>query len=90
MTIVFKIFKLHIRKVRRWVGSRWHENIWGGLEAINVGHMHRDTYEPNDTMYLIRTNSKTFFFFRVAAAVVFDVSRNQTFHSVSKVSNKTV
>jgi hypothetical protein len=31
-----------------------------------------------------------FFFSRVAAAVVFDVSRIQTFQSVSKVSNKTV
>jgi hypothetical protein len=50
--------------------------------------MHRGTHELGDTMSLIAV-SGTFLFFRVAAAVVFDVSRIQTFQSVSKVSNKT-
>jgi hypothetical protein len=52
--------------------------------------MYRDTHEPNDTTYYITESSETFLFFRVAAAVVFDVSRTQTFQSVSKVSNKIV
>jgi len=48
----------------------------------------KDRHEPNCTINLTAASSRTFLFFRVAAAVVFDVSRNQTFHSVLKVGTE--
>jgi hypothetical protein len=51
---------------------------------------HSDRYEPHCNVNLVAASSGTFFFFRVAAAVVFDVSRTQTFHSVSKVGTETI
>lgn len=49
---------------------------------------HKDRRAPNCTINRIAVNSGTLLFFRVAAAVVFDVSRSQTFHSVLKVGTE--
>lgn len=51
---------------------------------------HKDRQEPNCTINLIAASSGIFFFFRVAAAVVFDISRIQTFHSVLKVGTERI
>ena len=51
---------------------------------------HKDRHEPNCTVNLTAASSGNFLFFRVAAAVVFDVSRIQTFHSVLKVSTERI
>jgi len=45
-------------------------------------------HEPNCTIHLVAASSGIFLFCRVAAAVVFDVSRIQTFHSVLKVGTE--
>ena len=58
------------------------------MVVVGQEQRHKDRHEPNLTINLIAASSETFLFFRVAAAVVFDVSRIQTFHSVLKVGTE--
>ena len=55
-----------------------------------MGGRGKDRHELNCTISLVTGNPKgSFSFFsRVAAAIVFDLSRIQTFHSVSKVGTE--
>jgi hypothetical protein len=55
------------------------------MVVVGQEQRHQDKHKSNCTINLIAGSSGTFIFFRVAAAVVFDVSRTQTFHSVLKV-----
>jgi len=60
------------------------------MVVVGQEQRHKDRHEPNCTINHTAASLGTFLFFRVAAAVVFDVSRIQTFHSVLKVSTERI
>jgi hypothetical protein len=60
------------------------------MVVVGWEQRHKDRHEPNCTINLVAASSGTFLFFRVAAALVFDVSRTQTFHSVLKVGTERI
>jgi len=60
------------------------------MVVVGQEQRHKDRHKPNCTINHTAANSGIFLFFRVAAAVVFDVSRIQTLHSVLKVSTERI